>query len=141
VGTNSSGQFVDASSTVLTNNISGNAATATTATHASNLPADFATQSLASPANGSFNTISAGNTIAAGTSTPTTIGATGVTFPDGTVQSTKAVSLLPLRLMKTQHKKQLYFMRVDQHCFQFQHRCLVQIRKETFLKWYSLALG
>jgi hypothetical protein len=93
VGTNSSGQFVDASSTVLTNNISGNAATATTATHASNLPADFATQSLASPANGSFNTISAGNTIAAGTSTPTTIGATGVTFPDGTVQSTKAVSL------------------------------------------------
>jgi hypothetical protein len=73
VGTNSSGQFVDASSTVLTNNISGNAATATlatnattaaTATHALNLPADFATQSAASSANGSFNSVLAGTVTA-----------------------------------------------------------------------------
>lgn len=39
--------------------IGGNAATATTATHAQNLPADFATQSAASAAAGTFTTMTA----------------------------------------------------------------------------------
>jgi len=49
-----------------------------------NLPQAFATQSAANPQPGTFSTVVAGAT------NPTTIGSSGVTFPDGTVKATAA---------------------------------------------------
>jgi len=74
-------------------------------TNASAAAAAQSTANAAIPANG-VSTSSGGNisgagtasfgTVAAGATTPTAIGSAGVTFPDGTVQSTKSTSTFPV---------------------------------------------